>query len=692
MCGALLVVSFVQYRAADEAPNRVIECPSCPINSSRLTSMKPVIRDETDGVVRREDEQILPRMPDEFVNSYASVVVNFSFKVSFSSKHVSGTEVRNFTRIKCKDGNMRNGIIKNGLAHVITKSLRIGPGVSRAFTDVYATQGQQKLMDVLTVYNVGTGRRFTRVYAQNKKAMFMEEVVTSDEETLDVIYRAFTLGAAPTSLNKVLGGAAISSLFDCSARAYDATEDITLRNDTLSRDLIFTHKIDGERMWMVKAGSVWLLARRFMGSSIMYWATCDTVCVLEDANFVVLDIEFVAGRVPVLIDVLSTHTGFMSSSHTHAEAMAAFCEISGVSCPVFVRTYFATLQEAKQHPSDYPCDGLVAIDAVSRVTYKLKSTRSVELRCVGEQLMTEDGVHVGDIQSPSPFKEDAIVEVRFTVSKDVVVVESVFQRRDKQRANDANAVRNVMASAQGTGLSHAGVRMSIVRWCNQVRDFLAASAASSSRTGVIVDLGSGDGKALSSYNRFATNTPVMFVEPDERKSESLRRVVGSSKVITKDQFNTVLGSLSGGMRNSNNRPYEVLASKLSDVSWDTDTERALRFRCKAAVASFSISFVLSDMVRLQRLGIHVFGCGYLYDTADSHGVLVNKFGITMKRLDSSNAEVRWGSDEPFHEAPVVSKDFATHFTVVRASDLVPFDTQMEDSALEICDNVYVIMG
>ncbi|KAF8497700.1 hypothetical protein JB92DRAFT_1014920 [Gautieria morchelliformis] len=142
--------------------------------------------------------------------------------------------------------------------------------------------------------------------------------------------------------------------------------------------------------------------------------------------------------------------------------------------------------------------------------------------------------------------------------------------------------------------------MSIVRWCNTVRNFIVASANRSSRTGVILDLGSGDGKTLSSYSKEAPGTPVLFVEPNDKACESLRSVSGSSHAITEEQVAQVLGSLSGGMKNRRSLPFAVMKDKLKAEPWSDELETTLRLRCKAVVASFSVSFVTKDLVRRKK--------------------------------------------------------------------------------------------
>jgi hypothetical protein len=155
----------------------------------------------------------------------------------------------------------------------------------------------------------------------------------------------------------------------------------------------------------------------------------------------------------------------------------------------------------------------------------------------------------------------------------------------------------------------------------------------------------------------------------------------------------VLGSLSGGMRNSRNLPYEVMKGTMSEASWDDTLEMVLRARCKSLVTSFSISFVLDDMIRLKHLGIPVYGCGYLYDDVDSKGVLVDSLGVLMKLVSPSKAHVQWGTDVAYEETPVMKKDLALHFSLIKAVDLVPLDSfHMSKECAQICDKVYIVLG
>ncbi|KAF8512818.1 hypothetical protein JB92DRAFT_2830638 [Gautieria morchelliformis] len=133
-----------------------------------------------------------------------------------------------------------------------------------------------------------------------------------------------------------------------------------------------------------------------------------------------------------------------------------------------------------------------------------------------------------------------------------------------------------------------------------------------------------------------------------------------------------------------------MKDRLKKSPWSNELETTLRLRCKAPVASFSVSFVSKDLVCLRKLGVPVYGCCYLYDNVDE-GVLVDCLSVHMQRLNSHTALVKWGTDTPYEETPLLRQDLDRHFTVVRAIDLIPIeDGQMDERCREVCSKVYMV--
>ncbi|KAF8482269.1 hypothetical protein JB92DRAFT_3269484 [Gautieria morchelliformis] len=393
LCKREYTETLVQHRAADEAPSVVYECPLCPLDVSRL-HRKYSPSSSSHGVVQREVSSTHQTVSFKYMSSMQMMIASLSQHTYRGMRVSTGVSSRFTANVRCRDRNIRRGVCLGDAVYVHTKKSTLAPGCVLVSVDVYEANGGRAFSDEMCVYNVRLCGEDLCVYEKSNGSVFVEFVVCSDQEILGSVRKAYTLGACPSLLSAVVRSTFVSALFDGSSRAYDATESITTEESSLTDVLVYTHKIDGERMWMLRAGSVWLFCRRFMGSDVVYWMTCDRVSALEESTFLVLDVEFVVGRRPVLIDVLSTPNGVLRADHTQEEAMKAFCEVSFGRCPVFVREYFATLDQAKKSPSEYPCDGFVAIDVISRMTYKLKDTRSAELRYLSGGLHTEDGTRL----------------------------------------------------------------------------------------------------------------------------------------------------------------------------------------------------------------------------------------------------------------------------------------------------------
>ncbi len=90
-------------------------------------------------------------------------------------------------------------------------------------------------------------------------------------------------------------------------------------------------------------------------------------------------------------------------------------------------------------------------------------------------------------------------------------------------------------------------------------------------------------------------------------------------------------------------------------------------------------------------GVDIIGCGYMYDTVDSSGVLINEAGVKMKIIENNIASVKWGGDKIYYERAIKLADFKDLFHIRLARLLVPVFSGEEFSLLNnISSKVYVI--
>ena len=713
-CGGKFLVQYYQRRAADEPPDKVEYCPHCPLDVRKLN----LIPQSYSIATRTHRRTVTP-------HKRTSTIISDTLYRSGSRVCIliEGAAANRCMK-RAKDNNFQAQIITTvtipvsrgpgkgltdyytssvvkGEAHIVSSSNVIAPLIQVQELDVYRLKqsDRPKYEEYASGYEtilppVGTAEymflRTTDSFDRAKLYILLHEGLSEfdrpEERVLHILEEILAIYGTESSIKSFMSPSIISSLYTQSAKAYDWPS-------APETGYSYTWKPDGERFWYIRYGTVWLFSRRLLSGSITGWNLENSVRIANKVG-PVLDVEVMIGHDPILIDVLVSESGTCTApTRSLRDVLDTYYSIENIGVPIHVREYYSKESDVYRNESTltYPVDGVVGIQDGSMTIIKLKSTKSIELS-LGEDgtLSTSDDIPIASSELQKLYDPGSIIELRITKQRNSkgLSVDEIILRTDKAKANSYKVCVDIMHTMLDK--PETLERRRALVWCNTVRHKLHQISASPSERGrVVLDIGAGDGQEVSDYSN-DPNVTYMLVEPDERKCRGLIRRLqgkGTSRLFNGAiHFSHVIASLSTG-----NLRYAVICATFSDILKQENCIKILRGCIRYCIASFSISYIRNDLVRLAMSGIDIIGCGYMYDDIDNEGYLVNEYGVIMKQTANNRASVRWGSDKVFEECAIHKSDFKDIFHIRNATELVPVFRSDNTGLLNtVSSKVYVI--
>lgn len=713
-CGGKYSTQYYQRRAADEPPDKVEFCPNCPLDVRKLdltpeSLSTKVYSNKERATNTRRSSTIIPNILNRSGSRTCIVVEGSAANRCLKSAKNDNLPQYIITSItipvirgsgKGLTDYYTNSIVKNE-AHIVSSSSTIAPLVQVQELDIYKLKqtDKPKYQEYASGYEIilqpmnNAEYTFLRMTDNNDKAklyVLLHETSTksnkTEEKVLCILEEILAIYGTENSIKSFMSPSIISSLYTQSAKAYDWPS-------APETGYSYTWKPDGERFWYIRYGTVWLFSRRLLSGSIAGWNLENSVKVAHKVG-PVLDVEVMIGHDPILIDVLVLDSG-LSTPPTRSlrDVLDAYYSIEDIGVPIYVREYYSKEVDVYKNKESltYPVDGVVGIQDGSMTIIKLKTTKSIELLLdESGDLLTSDNIPIAKSSMQDIYKPGDIIELRITKERNSsnIVIDEIILRTDKTKANSYKVCLDILH----TMLDKPDTleRRKALVWCNTVRNKLHQIAAGPSERGrVVLDIGAGDGQEVSDYSN-DPNVTYMLLEPDERKCRSLIRRLqgkGTSRFFNGAiHFSHVIASLSTG-----NLHYAVICATLSEILKQENCIKILRGCTRYCIASFSISYIKDDIIRLAMSGLDIVGCGYLYDDTDSRGYLINESGVVMKRETNTEASVKWGSDKVFNEYAICKHDFKGIFHIRNATELIPvFKSENTGLLSTISSNVYII--
>jgi hypothetical protein len=683
-CNSELRVIEYQARSADEAQRSITRCPNCPLNLDDFLKKRVSVH-----VHLKRRERIAKSTP--VIDSSSSTRLRFicgRMKSQNLATDFSNTEPVYASNYVNNKGHMfrqhHNGKWKDIAISVISRT-EIAPNVKLVEIDIVrhasSSQSPYKIYDQATVDN--------NEYIINGDYATLWLQVGDNQSILNKLYQMYTDGFAPLKLSDYVGQTVLQSLSNLTARAYDRYKVADYQHH-------FADKPDGQRMWITKIGMVYLFSCRLTGHTIKGWKISHSYPdSIKTTIGPVIDIEFMLNSKPKLIDVLMDHNGSIT---THERTM---CDIAQMLkrmqqflpmlSTIETRQFFETYQEAFLHRQtlDYPTDGIVAITTSGTDMFKIKDERSMELEVNDDgRLSTSDGTAMFSSQYHEVYDPGTIIEIRFRMEDGLMDIKSVFHRPDKQRANDIDAVKNIIHSSTEPSDDTSNIlRTEIWRWSNTLRSSMYSFVQRQIQDrAVILDVGTGDGQSLDAFISMK-DVSFILVEPDEASCKKLMRRLGVRKMYTdpRSVIQTVPQLRKGTVK------YHILNCTIAEVVNDEATMNNLKSIVGHVTSCFSAQFAVDELARMATIGMSVVGCCYLYDNVEPGSSIIDEHGLKMSRKTIDNAEVKWGSDKIYSEPALETADIPEMFVKIRAIDFVGPPSAAHDSlARHVCSHAWIL--
>ena len=729
-CSTNYETIYYQRRAADEPPDKVSYCSNCPVDTRRLKLdveyESRTTRQDTNTKVsirRRQTSSI-----DEYngrtknnkgITNLALVGYRTCIRVQgMAALRCYKESVKNNTsfdpivatvvpvqieKIKRLIEVHLNSVVKSE-GHTVIKTNRVAPFISVEQLLVYSQKSTLTSCsnDLVIGYECKLNEfnlaEFTvlRTLQDGKQPYLLiylpiESSSNNDiinDDYLAIVQKILAKYGTERTIKSFVNSQLISTLFIHSAKAFDWPS-------APDQGYIYTWKPDGERFWYLRYGSVWIFSRRLLSGRITGWTMATS---LMEVNRVgpVLDVEVMVGHSPILIDMLVLDCGKPTPAIRSLDfVLETFRHSKNIDVPIHVRNYFRSQQQllSTRDSVPYPIDGVVGIQDGSTTIIKLKDTKSIELKLKdkGELVSAEDKI-VAESTLHYTYPVNSIIEIRFTKQStmDVPSITDTILRTDKTKANSYEVCKEILGTI--STMPDTLSRRNAVQWCSSIRQKINQIASRATGKGrVILDIGAGDGQAVSDY-AIDPNITYLLLEPDIVKCNKLMRRLkepgkGESRLFEgAGQITKAIGLVA-----NRNLKYAVVCSTMGSVLNQQYCIRTLKSSVRYCIASFSISHTVSDLRKLALNGIDVIGCGYMYDDIDQKGVLIDESGVCMQVIDNSRAAVRWGGDKVYEEQAIKLQDFKDVFNIRLAKSLVPVFSSDSSSLLNtISSKVYIV--
>lgn len=683
-CGSDLTLIEYQARSADEAHSSSYRCPWCPLDITKFSSTPP-----KPHLYLKRSKRTRKRTPK--IYSDKSTTSRLLYITSSNTSVLGDNKLSGATCVNCINENSdlfkwySTGPWKNKAIHYKDKK-RIGLNayiisISSVYTDIDDTQSY-------TDFKYATIEGYIVLLQDNMTKLVHDVGTQSDSAILEHLCIAYTIGFDPSSLSSYVSRILLGAMSNMNARAYDATSGEDYKDK-------FSTKPDGERMWLVRAGSTWLYCKR-LNFEVRGWEIDNTLRYIESSSICpVVDIEFMLTFNPILIDVLLTSDmkvcPYDRDLRWIESQMLELQKQFGYLSVVDIREFFDTYDEAYAYSKqvEYPTDGVVAIPPHGTDMKKLKPVKSIELRLQENgNLVTKEGMALFQIGENSTYSTGDIIEIRFSVCDNKLVIHESFHRPDKSVPNDNSAVRAVIASCTVSD-SDSLTRTMMWRWSNKLRFYLYEKANSMSEDrNIVLDIGSGSGQSTEAFDRLP-GCSFVLVEPDQDSCKSLARRLGI-RDIHKDP-RSVIGMIPQLKRGT--KRYHILNCRLESILSDKPVVSNLRSIVKCAVSCFSAHYVMSHVDDLISLGIPFVGCYYSYEGIEIGQSIINTSGIQMTRTSTETAIVKWGRDKAYDEPVVLSESEPLDVIVVDALDVISLDSGSTSEIVhKACSHVKIIIS
>jgi len=452
-------------------------------------------------------------------------------------------------------------------------------------------------------------------------------------------------------------------------------------------DMVFRAKVDGESAWAVDCGYMWYICRPNPNLDVISW-TRSSVLLEFGSDISIVRVEHMSDGSLVYIDVLAMGSKALPVPRPYIPAYASIEPLR--SKPrVIVRPDFDTREEAEasRSSSKLPTDGVLAIDRLSSLAYRIKKPIVDLMR--SNRSMSYIG-HKSSMPTFPPIRGTRVGRIyECTLFNDggKPAIESYIPRSDKPRPNRSDVVVSAANRVLGINDDCNVIASKIVSFSFSAREYVYYTAGNSLITGsLVIDVGSG---RMQSIAYMEQSSQCYFLCDPVIDVSRLRNKRGITDA-TRMSYSSIISLMK--KMNQGRVKYAIYKDTISSLVEKQHVMQYILNNCIPLTYCFSLSYTHQVFLAMASKGATQVGCVYLYDLVGADGYLFND-SYSYMCLDGSNrsmGKVKVYPDEEYTEPAITSQDLGKSTLVMSMLDCVPNLRLSPDRLRPILSSMYIV--
>ncbi|KAJ3223216.1 hypothetical protein HDU78_011369, partial [Chytriomyces hyalinus] len=227
-----------------------------------------------------------------------------------------------------------------------------------------------------------------------------------------------------------------------------------------SSSCVFRHKADGEVVYCIDGGSVWVVCRTDRNRTVLGYHVKSSISNYFDKP-TVIRCKLMPDGTLFLIDVVSISGTFLPIARPHDDSelllVSSRTELPSIVTWPLYDTYESCY--AAIGDTDYPVDGVIAIETSTSLSYRIKQHTTIDLLATGDGLcyVSSTGQYLPALSLSTEMEIGDIYECQVRLdSASTLLIERYHARYDKEVPNNKvvyNSVIDMLSSSDSADKS-----------------------------------------------------------------------------------------------------------------------------------------------------------------------------------------------------------------------------------------------
>lgn len=456
-----------------------------------------------------------------------------------------------------------------------------------------------------------------------------------------------------------------------------------------SENVVYRPKVDGESAWAVDCGYLWYVCRPNATLDVVSW-TKSYIPLEFGKDIAIVRVEHMSDGSLVYIDVLAMKSIALPVRRPYVSA-ASYIDALRSKPRVIIRPDLDSMSAAEESRSKswLPSDGILAVDKMSSLTYRIKRP-TVDLMCSRIGLVCSRGSKsVPLFPSKRGMRVGMIYECILSNTPNGPTIESYIPRPDKLRPNKIDTVRDAMVRATGADNTPSVIASQIVSMSFRAREHVYTTAFNSLTSGsLIIDVGSGRLQSLVSMESSSHSFLLCDPQLDARRLQ-VRADITDATLMSQQSILSLVKRMNQGKVK-----YAMYKGTISSLMENQQIMHYVLANGVPMTYCFSMSYVHREFKNYCSMGLVQIGCGFIYDSVGDDGYVFND-SMNYIRLDPEDKKcgiVRVYPDEEYKEHALTSRDLGERTRVTSILSCLPDSIVLPDRIRSVVSSMCVAVS